>query len=85
MREDVCGSRTLTKNIIRKSLTLCWENFLVIELEHLGETSMVIRYDLQSLYGAYCSSGWDAVFENVEDKLNMCKSGQGKNKTYCKL
>ena len=46
---------------------------------------MVIRYDLQSLYGAYCSSGWDAVFENVEDKLNMCKSGQGKNKTYCKL
>lgn len=27
MREDVCGSRTLTKNIIRKSLTLCWEIF----------------------------------------------------------
>ena len=41
---------------------------------------MVIRYDLQSLYGAYCSSGWDAVFENVEDKLNMCKSGQEKIK-----
>lgn len=55
-------------------------DFLVIELEHLGETSMVIRYDLQSLYGAYCSSGWDAVFENVEDKLNMCKSGQEKIK-----
>ena len=27
MREDVCRSRTLTKNIIRKSLTLCWEIF----------------------------------------------------------
>ena len=45
---------------------------------------MVIRYDLQSLYGAYCSSGWDAVFENVEDKLNMCKSGQEKIKHIAK-
>lgn len=66
------------KKYYQKESDILLGDFLAITMEHTETMAMVIRYDLESLYNAYCSNGWELVFANIEDQLNMCRSGQDK-------